>query len=85
MTQIKVTFPDAQNLAKVLERFREVAAARGVVYEEALRQALLAWVDNDPTVEHVTEQEWSELAPVLERIRQRNAHPEGSSAPKPAQ
>jgi len=69
--KIKTIHPDNRNLSKVTARFHEFADTRGVPHDEALIAAMLLWIGADATT-WVTDEEWAELAPQLERIRARN-------------
>ena len=80
--KIQLIFTDEKDLAKVEKRFREVALTHGIGYNEALRQALLFWLHMVPASSdfmlEVTDEEWRELRPQVERIRARR----GSAGPQ---
>jgi hypothetical protein len=77
--KINTIYPDNKNFAKVLERFRKFADDRGVPHEDAMIEAFDLWMGSDSTT-WVTDQEWRELAPELERIRARNRAAEDESS-----
>jgi succinate dehydrogenase/fumarate reductase flavoprotein subunit len=68
--KINTIYPDDRTFAKVLERFRKFADERGVPHEDAMIEAMQMWMGADATM-WVTNEEWEELAPELERIRAR--------------
>lgn len=74
--------PDENNLARVQARFYEVADARGVPREEAVIAAMVLWIGSDATT-WVTDEEWRELAPELERIRARGRARSESTGKEP--
>jgi hypothetical protein len=69
--KITTIYPDDKSFPKVLERFNQAADARGVPREDAMIAAMLLWLGAESTT-WVTDEEWRELAPALERMRARN-------------
>lgn len=78
--KINAIYPDDKSFKKVLDRFYKAADDRGVPREDAMIAAMLLWLGWDSTT-WVTDQEWKELAPELERIRARNGPPEPAIGP----
>lgn len=70
--KIRLTYPDEKDLKAVEARAHEIGDAHDIPRLEVRRQALLAWIHswgmNERTIE-VSEEEWRQLLPVLDRLR----------------
>lgn len=74
--KITTLHPDEDSFGKVLERFNKAADAREIPREQAMIAAMLLWLGSDATT-WVSDAEWLELSPELERIRSRDRAPGG--------